>query len=299
MTTLTVELVTLILRNPFRLSYGVSDTRDAYWIRLKDDEGWGEGTIPPYYHINSKELTQFWAEAAKNKRRCRMTPPKSPVGSAWEARPLRAAPWNWLCMTGLAGSEGFRFTNCWGFPKPAPQPTSFTIALDTPEAMAQMALQFQDYPVIKVKLGSDDDNARLAAIRAVRPDARLRIDANAGWTREEALHYVHELEKYHLEMIEQPLVKNDIEGLGMIQKTTDIPIVADESVQSIEDVQRLADAGVKGINLKLMKIGGITPALQVLRLANECGLKVMLGCMVETSIGTTAMAHFVCPGRLV
>ncbi len=292
MTMLTVELVTLILRNPFRLSYGVSDTRDAYWIRLKDDEGWGEGTIPPYYHINAKELTQFWAEAAKNKRPLPDDPAEIPgwIGPGGPA-PARCAL-ELALFDRIGRLRGVPLYQLLGFPEPSPQPTSFTIALDTPEAMAQMALQSLDYPVIKVKLGSEDDNARLAAIRAVRADARLRIDANAGWTRDEALHYVHELEKYHLEMIEQPLVKNDIEGLGLIQKTTDIPIVADEFIQSVEDVARLVDAGVKGINLKLMKIGGITPAIQALHLAKECGLKVMLGCMIETSIGTTAMAHF-------
>ncbi len=289
---LNYELITLILRNPFRLSYGVSDTREAFWIRLKDDEGWGEGTIPPYYRVDSKELTRFWDDAAKNKQPLPEDPAEIPgwIGKGGPA-PARCALE--LALYDRIGKiRGVPLYQLLGIPKPVPQPTSFTIALDTPEAMAQMALQIQDYPIIKVKLGSEDDHARLAAIREARPDARLRIDANAGWTRDEALHHVYQMQKYHLEMIEQPLVKNDIEGLGLVQKTTDIPIVADESVQSIEDVERLADAGVKGINLKLMKVGGITQAIQILRLAKERGLRVMLGCMIETSIGTTAMAHF-------
>ena len=242
---LSYELITLIMRNPFRLSYGVSDTRDAYWIRLKNDEGWGEGTIPPYYRVDPKELTQFWDNAASNKQPLPDEPAEIPgwIGRGGPA-PARCALE--LALYDRIGKiRGLPLYKLLGLPKPDAQPTSFTIALDTPEAMAQMALQIQDYPVIKVKLGSDDDHARLAAIREARPDARLRIDANAGWTRDEALRYVHEMEKYHLEMIEQPLVKNDIDGLGLIQKTTETPIVADESVQSIEDVERLADAGVK------------------------------------------------------
>ncbi len=291
MTMLTYELITLILRNPFRLSYGVSDSRDAYWIRLNRDEGWGEGTIPPYYRVDSKESTQFWDNAANNKRPLPDDPAEitewiGPGGPA----PARCAL-ELALFDRIGKIKGVSLYKLLGVPKPKPQPTSFTIAIDTPEIMAQMAAQIQDYPVIKVKLGSDDDAARLAAIRSVRPDARLRIDANAGWTREEALRNVHDLEKYQLEMIEQPLVKNDIEGLGLVQKTTDIPIVADESVQSLEDVEKLAEVGVKGINLKLMKLGGITPTIKILRRANELGLKVMLGCMIETSIGTTAMAH--------
>jgi L-alanine-DL-glutamate epimerase-like enolase superfamily enzyme len=146
--------------------------------------------------------------------------------------------------------------------------------------------------VIKVKLGGDaQDEDRLAAIRAARPDARLRVDANAGWSIEVATEYLRRMEAFDLEMIEQPLAKEAIEEMGLLQSRTSIPIVADESVQSIADVQRLADAGVSGINVKLMKVGGLTPALRVIRLARERNMRVMLGCMVETSIGTTAMAH--------
>jgi L-alanine-DL-glutamate epimerase-like enolase superfamily enzyme len=99
------------------------------------------------------------------------------------------------------------------------------------------------------------------------------------------------LEKFGLEMIEQPLPRPEIAGLGEIQRHTSIPVVADESVQTMEDVEHLAEAGVQGINLKLMKVGGLTPALRILKRAGELGLRVMLGCMIETSLGVTAMAH--------
>jgi L-alanine-DL-glutamate epimerase-like enolase superfamily enzyme len=177
-------------------------------------------------------------------------------------------------------------------PEPQPRPTSFTIAIDTPEAMARMAGEIAALPVIKVKLGGDgDDEDRLAAIRAARPDARLRVDANAGWSVEVASEYLRRMEAFDLEMVEQPLAKDAIAEMGLLQSRTDVPIVADESVQSVADVERLADAGVSGVNVKLMKLGGLTPALRVIRLARERGMRVMLGCMVETSIGTTAMAH--------
>jgi L-Ala-D/L-Glu epimerase len=291
MASLSYEMLTLNLRNPFRLSYGVSDTRSAFWIRLQNDEGWGEGTIPPYYHIDNREMTAFWDQAACKTRPFPDDPSKisdwiGPGGPAPARCALELALYD-----RIARRQGVPLYQLLGLPQPKPQPTSFTIAIDTPEAMAKMALQIRDYPVIKVKLGSDDDEARLAAIRAARPDAHLRVDANAGWTRDEAFRCVHAMEKYDLEMIEQPLVKNDFEGMGMVQAATKIPIVADESVLTLEDVERLAEAGVKGINLKLMKVGGLTPALQILHLAVEKGLRVMLGCMIETSIGTTAMAH--------
>ena len=284
-------MLTLKLRNPFRLSYGVSEERQAYWIRLQDDSGWGEGTIPPYYRVDASAMTDYWAQTAANPADLPDDPADfaAYVGSAGPA-PARCAV-DLALYDRLGKRLGQPLYRLLGLPQPQPQPTSFTNAIDTPEAMAHMAQQIASYPIIKIKLGSDDDRARLAAIRAARPDARLRVDANAGWSRAEAQTRLEELLPFDLEMIEQPLAKEDIEGMGLLQATCPIPIVADESVQTLEDVERLARAGVHGINLKLMKIGGLTPALVLLRRAQELGLRIMLGCMIETSIGTTAMAH--------
>ena len=154
-----------------------------------------------------------------------------------------------------------------------------------------MAADRPQYPIIKLKLGSDDDIGRVAAVRNARPDVKLYVDANAGWSPDEAVKLAAALAPYHIEMIEQPVPGGDIRGLGYVQKHTDIPIVADESVQSIDDIEELAKAGVQGINLKLMKLGGLAPAMQMLRRGRELGLKIMLGCMAETSLGVTAMAH--------
>ncbi|WP_062419641.1 dipeptide epimerase [Levilinea saccharolytica] len=288
---LTWEMLTLKLRNPFRLSYGVSEERQAYWIRLQDDSGWGEGTIPPYYRVDASAMTNYWAQTAANPAALPDDPADFAafVGSAGPA-PARCAV-DLALYDRLGKRLGQPLYRLLGLPQPQPQPTSFTIAIDTPEAMAQMAQQIASYPIIKIKLGSDDDRARLAAIRAARPDARLRVDANAGWSRAEAQTRLEELLPFDLEMIEQPLAKEDIEGMGQLQATCPIPIVADESVQTLEDVENLARAGVHGINLKLMKIGGLTPALVLLKRAQALGLRIMLGCMIETSIGTTAMAH--------
>ena len=284
-------MLTLKLRNPFRLSYGVSEERQAYWIRLQDDSGWGEGTIPPYYRVDASAMTNYWAQTAANPAALPDDPADFAafVGSAGPA-PARCAV-DLALYDRLGKRLGQPLYRLLGLPQPQPQPTSFTIAIDTPEAMAQMAQQIASYPIIKIKLGSDDDRARLAAIRAARPDARLRVDANAGWSRAEAHTRLEELLPFDLEMIEQPLAKEDIEGMGLLQAACPIPIVADESVQTLEDVENLARAGVHGINLKLMKIGGLTPALVLLKRAQTLGLRIMLGCMIETSIGTTAMAH--------
>jgi L-Ala-D/L-Glu epimerase len=289
---LTWEKITLRLRNPFRLSYGTTEEREATWLRLADDAGWGEGTLPPYYHIDQSATEAYWQKAATLK----------------EPFPESVAEiGNWLgdvgpavarCALDLALHDrigkltGQPLYQLLGLPHPEPMISSFTIAVDTPEAMAAMAQKFCNFNILKIKLAGDGkDIARLAAIRAARPEVKLRVDANAGWKAEDAVVLVRDLERFELEMIEQPVAKSDINGMGIVQAFTQTPIVADESVQTLADVEALARAGVKGINLKLMKTGGLTPAVAMLKRARELGLKVMLGCMIETSIGTTAMAH--------
>ncbi len=157
--------------------------------------------------------------------------------------------------------------------------------------MAQAAAQIPDYPIIKIKLGGKNDLARLDAIRTARPDARLCIDANAAWSTDEALEITRALAGYDLDFIEQPVARDNFAGMGLVQAASGIPVVADESVQTAEDLERLAAAGVQGINLKLMKVGGLAPALALLKRAKSLGLRIMLGCMIETSLGVTAMAH--------
>jgi L-Ala-D/L-Glu epimerase len=284
------ETLTLKLRNPFRVSYGVSETRRAFILRLQGDEGLGEGTIPPYYRVDPSAMTDCWTSAADSD-----TPfPDELDGiELWipdGPAPARSAI-DLALHDRIARRRGVPLYRLLGLPQPPSLSTSFTIGIDTPEAMAEMARQIPDYPVIKIKLGTDDDESRVRAIREARPDAKLRVDANAGWTVEQSIEHLRWLEKYDFELIEQPLPREQIEQMGEVQRHTPIPVVADESVQTLDDVERLGAAGVRGINLKLMKVGGLAPAMRILRRARELKLKVMLGCMIETSLGTTAMAH--------
>jgi L-alanine-DL-glutamate epimerase-like enolase superfamily enzyme len=284
------EPLTLKLRNPFRLSYGTTETRQAFWLRLADDGGWGEGTIPPYYRVDPSAMTDCWERAATHDR-----PPPDELEqiAAWipdGPAPARSAL-ELALLDRIARRRNLPLYRLLDLPQPPNLPTAFTIAIDTPEAMARMARQIADYPVIKLKLGSDDDESRVRAVRQARPDARLYIDANAGWTGDQAIANVRWLEKHNIELIEQPLARDQIAAMGALQPHTSIPIVADESVQSLQDVEHLAAVGVKGINLKLMKLGGLAAALRILHRARELNMKIMLGCMIETSIGVTAMAH--------
>ena len=286
------EKIILKLRNPFRLSYGVSETREALWVRLAGDAGWGEGTIPPYYGVDQPAITACWEQAA---RKTEVYPDDPEQVEDWvgkEGPAVARCGLELALYDRLGRMRGLPLYRLLGLPDPRPLPTSWTIAIDAPEAMAALATHMPGYPVIKIKLGGDGgDEDRLAAIRAARPDARLRVDANAGWTLAQARAILRRFEAYDLEMIEQPLAWDAIAEMGLLQKETAIPIVADESVHTLEDVERLAEAGVAGINVKLMKVGGLTPALRLIRRARQQGMRIMLGCMIETSLGVTAMAH--------
>jgi L-Ala-D/L-Glu epimerase len=284
------EKQTLKLRNPFRLSYGATEERQSFWLRLRDDEGWGEASIPPYYRVDAGEMIACWQRANESDK---PLPDAIDQIAAWVPdgpAPARCAI-ELALFDRLAKRRGVPLYQLLDLPRPRELSTTFTISIDSPDAMAAMARQTAKYPLIKLKLGSDDDESRVRAVRAARPDAKLCVDANAGWTLHDAIAHLTWLEKYDIELIEQPLPREQHEQLGEVQRRTKIPIVADESVQTMGDIELLGRAGVRGINLKLMKVGGLTPGLAIVRRARELNMKIMLGCMIETSIGITAAAH--------
>jgi L-alanine-DL-glutamate epimerase-like enolase superfamily enzyme len=293
MNRLTWEPITLQLRNPFRISHGTSETRTAHWLRLANDEGWGEGTIPPYYGVTTEAMGAFWDAAARRDDSFPDDPAdiSAYVGTDGPA-PARAAL-DLALHDRIGRLSGRPLHALLYLPAPRPLPTSFTLAIDEPEAMGRSAAALTGCSVIKLKLGGADgrDVDRVAAVRAARPDVALYVDANAGWTADEAIREIDRMVELGVSLVEQPTAKGDYEGMGRVQAACAVPVVADESVQTMADVERLAAAGVGGINLKLMKVGGLAPGLAMLRRARELGMGIMLGCMVETSIGATAMAH--------
>src|SRR4051812_27196889 len=147
------ESLTLQLRNPFRLSYGVSETRAAYWIRLRDDSGWGEGTIPPYYRVDPSAMLECWERASKQTiffpDQVEDIPHWLPEGPAPARSALELA-----LADRIAKFRGVPLYQLLDLPKPPNLTTSFTIAIDTPDAMARMAAEIPNYSVIKLKLGS-------------------------------------------------------------------------------------------------------------------------------------------------
>jgi L-alanine-DL-glutamate epimerase-like enolase superfamily enzyme len=167
--------------------------------------------------------------------------------------------------------------------------TSFTIGLADLDVMMRKVEEASDFPLLKVKLNTDADVHVIEAIRA-KTTQRIRVDANCAWTPEEAVGVIKKLEGLGVEMIEQPVAREDLEGLKYVRENVDVPVFADESVMVASDVPRLAGV-VDGINIKLMKCGGISEALRMIHTARAVGLKIMIGCMIESSIAITAAAH--------
>jgi L-alanine-DL-glutamate epimerase-like enolase superfamily enzyme len=282
--------VTLDLKTTFRIAHGASDQRHNVIVYL--EEGLGESAVVPYYGDTQAGIVAYLERAAGElgddpflmEDLLNRLPSGSPAARAAVD----------IALHDLWGKRlGQPLYRLLGLNPQALPPTSFTIAIDEPAVMAEQAAAC-GYPVIKIKLGSPQDESIVAAIRQAT-DARLRVDANAGWSREEAARLIPRLAEYDLEFIEQPLPTGDIEGLRWLKERLRrqkiaMPLFADESVRNAADVAAHAGA-IDGVVVKLMKSGGIREALRAIHTARALDMQIMIGCMVETSIGVTAAAH--------
>lgn len=168
-------------------------------------------------------------------------------------------------------------------------PTDYTIGIDTIDAMVAK-IKAKPWPIYKIKLGTDEDIEIVTALRK-HTDAVFRVDANAGWTADEALEKIKQLQQLNVEFIEQPLAKDDWDGMKMLFEKSPLPLYADESCVFEHDVEKCHNH-FHGINIKLTKCSGITPALRMIKHARSMGMKVMMGSMNESTIGSAAIAHF-------
>ena len=166
--------------------------------------------------------------------------------------------------------------------------TDYTIGIDSIEKMVEK-MREKPWPIYKVKVGTENDIETVKALRE-NTDAIIRVDANAGWTAEEALKKIPLLKELGVELVEQPLAKDDWDGMKILFEKSPLPLFADESCALENDVEK-CKGFFHGINIKLTKCSGITPAKRMIKKAKELDLKVMIGCMNETTIGTAAIAH--------
>lgn len=171
--------------------------------------------------------------------------------------------------------------------------TSFSIGIDQPEVIRTKVLAAETYPILKLKVGVPDEKAILAALREVAPTKPIRVDANEGWlTKEEALERIEWLAKDgHIQFIEQPMPQNTRpRDLVWLKERSPLPLLADESYHSARDTAHCAEC-FHGVNVKLVKTGGVSAGAEALKAARAVGLKTMIGCMIETSVLISAAAH--------
>jgi L-alanine-DL-glutamate epimerase-like enolase superfamily enzyme len=171
--------------------------------------------------------------------------------------------------------------------------TSFSIGIDSPEIIRQKVLAAASYPILKLKVGDARDRENLAALRSVAPDKPVRVDANEGWkTRERALEMLEWLASDgRIQFVEQPMPRDtSAKDLVWLKERSPLPLLADESCQTVADIPRCAEC-FHGVNVKLVKAGGVSMAHDTLQAARRAGLKTMIGCMIETSVLISAAAH--------
>lgn len=299
-----IETFTVHKRFPLTISRGTTSETTNIWVRIEQEgvEGWGEAS--PFSIIREERqstevLLNALEEAARlletftpwelQKIERALTEQEMP-SAAWAAIDLAVHDWmgKWLRVP---------LWRLWGLNRRRIVPTSVTIGINSPEGVRQRVsdwMQFTGVQVLKVKLGNpagiDADREMLLAIREEAPQAELSVDANGGWCLEEAIEMTCWLAALGVRHVEQPLVAGEEEKLQILYERSPIPIFVDESCFTSSDIPKLADR-VHGINIKLMKSGGLSEAMRMVHTAKACGLQVMFGCYSDSTLANTAASQ--------
>ncbi|MEO8571801.1 MAG: dipeptide epimerase [Chloroflexota bacterium] len=302
----THEVLRLALRDPFHIAredHGSGEGITTVVVELRDDRfpelvGVGEGYPDRFYGETPETMaaTIRYLVALIEPTDIRYEAASAGDSLAAIARQFDAAiRWNGaakcavdIALHDLVGKVvGKPVYELLDLPAAIP-PTDFTIGIDQPEIVAERAARAAAFPALKIKLGGPQDLATLRAVRGVFPGP-IRVDANTGWTREAAERLLPEIVALGVELIEQPFPARAYRDLAWLQERSSIPIVADESAVTVEDLDALVGV-VAGVNVKLAKCGGIAPAKAMLERARGLGFRTFLGCMEETSVGIAASA---------
>ncbi len=290
-----IEVLELRTKHPFIIARGGQSDYRTVWVRLKDgdgNEGWGEAAPTKFYGETTETvlaaLDTYGAhlpddpfDLEEAERRWEELLHRNPAARAALSSALHD----------LVGKRlGVPLYRLWGLdPTKAPRST-FTIGIDQPEKMRAKVREAEQYPILKIKLGTDRDVEILRTIRDTT-DREIRVDANCGWTLKQTVRMLPVLEEFGVTVLEQPLPADQLDGLGEIRRRADIPVIADESCETAADIPPLVGK-VDGINIKLAKCGSLREAIRMIAIARAHGMTVMVGCMIESSIGITAAAHF-------
>ncbi|WP_293027389.1 dipeptide epimerase [Natronococcus sp.] len=289
----------LPLEFPFGISRGTATEAEVVTVRIEDDEGTvgvgGAGPSPHYGETPDTvaavlpELLAVVEEVGdphaleRIERRMRETVNRNPSARCAVS----------IALHDLAAKRlGVPLYRYWGLDPDRTLETSYTIGLDDPETMrekTETALE-RGHSRLKVKLGTDRDVEIVRTIRSAAPDVDLFVDANEAWTPREAVRKIDRLAEFDLEFVEQPVAAEDPEGLRFVYERSSLPIAADESCITVEDVPQIADR-CDIANLKLMKCGGLLEAKRIIHTARAHGLEVMCGCMTESNASIAAACH--------
>lgn len=291
------ETIELETRHPFHTArQEAPPARRSVWVRLRAAdgmEGWGEAAPTPYYGESAETVAAVLPRFAAVLERALGEDPfaidraeraiEEELGGNPSARVAISA----ALHDQLGKRLGLPVWKIWGLDPSESPPSSFTIGIGSPESMREKIEVAAGYPILKVKVGSARDEEILALIREEAPDARVRVDANTAWTAKEAVARLPLLEAYDVELLEQPLAADDLAGYRLLRRRSKLPIVADESCRVAADVPRLVGA-VDVVNIKLAKCGSLREAWRIVNIARAHRLGVMLGCMVESTLGIAA-----------
>jgi len=283
----------LKFRHPFGISRGTKTHQPSLVVSLQHlgHTGWGEAPAIAYYNIPVDKMVEDLERKKMFVEKFAFTDPERYwhyLHHLFPANPFL------VCALDMAGWDlfgklhGRPLKDFWKSENDLNPITDYTIGIDTIERMVEKA-QEKDWPIYKIKLGTDNDIAIVEALRR-NTKAIIRIDANAAWKAEEALEKILAFKDLGVEFIEQPLAKDDWEGMKFLFDKSPLPLIADESCVSEQDVKK-CPGHFHGINIKLTKCGGITPALRMIKEARELALTVMIGSMNESTIGSAAIAH--------
>jgi L-alanine-DL-glutamate epimerase-like enolase superfamily enzyme len=280
--------------HPFTISRGTKTHQPSLIVQLKlgPYTGYGEAPAITYYDITVEKMISDLEQKKTYVEKFAFTDPERYwhyLHHLFPANPFL------VCALDIAGwdlwgkMKGQPLFKIWNTTFEQTPLTDYTIGIDTIEKMVTK-MKEKPWPIYKIKLGTPDDIAIVEALRQ-HTDAILRVDANSGWTTEEALLKIPLLADLGVEMIEQPLHKDNWEGMKELFEKSPLPLFADESCVFEQDVEK-CHSSFHGINIKLTKCSGITPALRMIKKGRSSGMKIMMGSMNECSIGSAAIAHF-------
>lgn len=284
----------LELKHPFGISRSSITTQRTLIVSLEQDEiqGIGEATENAYYDVSIEKMTTRLEQIGDKISNYKMDTPED----FWNylLPLLRDLPFLHCAIDEAAWDlygkmKKMPTHRIWGLDPYASLPVSnFTIALDDIDVMKDKIAE-QPWPLYKIKLGTPGDIDIIEALRSVT-DVPFRVDANAAWTADESIRMSHLLKKLNVEFIEQPMPADAWDEMKEVYAKSALPVIADESCRGLADVSR-CQGRFDGINIKLVKAGGLTPARNMILEAKKLGLKTMVGCMTESSVGISAIAQ--------